>query len=376
MTKINNPFVTSGYHSAKYFCDREKESNQLIQEITNGNNLALISTRRMGKTGLIRHCFNSKKLSKDYYTFFVDIYATKSLRDFIFSLSKVIIKELSPFGKKAIKKFLNSVLSLKAGITFDISGNPRFNLQLGDIHDTTGTLEEIFSYLEKADKPCIVAIDEFQQISNYPEKKIEALLRTHIQHCDNARFIFAGSHRHTMGNIFLSASRPFYQSVSMIHLDKIELSKYTRFARKHFADSGKDITPETIVAIYERFYGITWYLQKVLNTLYSNTPQGATCHASLVEGAISSIVDSFKYTYQEILFRLPEKQKALLIAIAKEGKAEKVTSGDFVKKYRLSSPSSVQSALRGLLEKDFITNKDNHYLVYDQFFNIWIKENF
>ena len=103
MTRVNNPFITSGYISADYFCDREIESKQLIREIVNGNNLAIISARRMGKTGLIQHCFHSKELSKEYYTFFVDIYATKSLRDFIFSLSKVILESLKPFGKKAVE---------------------------------------------------------------------------------------------------------------------------------------------------------------------------------------------------------------------------------------------------------------------------------
>ena len=189
MTRVNNPFITSGYISADYFCDREIESKQLIREIVNGNNLAIISTRRMGKTGLIQHCFHSKELSKEYYTFFVDIYATKSLRDFIFSLSKVILESLKPFGKKAVEIFINSVLSLQAGISYDFTGTPSFNIQLGDIQNSMATLEEIFKYLAKADKPCIVAIDEFQQITNYSEKNVEALLRTHIQHCNNAQFI-------------------------------------------------------------------------------------------------------------------------------------------------------------------------------------------
>ena len=132
MKKINNPFIISGYHSAEYFCDREVESARLIREIVNGNNLAIIFTRRMGKTGLIQHCFHSDELSKDYYTFFVDIYATKSLRDFIFSLSKVILDTLKPMGRKAFESFINSILSLKAGITDELTGTPSFNVLLGE----------------------------------------------------------------------------------------------------------------------------------------------------------------------------------------------------------------------------------------------------
>ena len=375
MQLIKNPFVTSGYLSAEYFCDRQQESKRVISDILNGNNIAIISTRRMGKTGLIQHCFHSKELSKGYYKFYVDIYATKSLRDFVFSLSKVILEELKPFGKKAMGKFVDTVLSLQMGITFDVAGKPFFNVRLGDIRNIDLTLDEIFSYLSSADKPCIVAIDEFQQITSYPEKNVEALLRTHVQRCNNANFIFAGSRRHTMGNMFLSASRPFYQSVSMLSLEHIEPDSYTDFARKHFNKAKKDITPETITTVYERFKGVTWYIQKILNVLYTLTPVGETCDISVVGEAVTSTIDTYKYAYQEILFRLPAKQKELLIAIAKEGGTHAATSGEFVKKNGLTSASSVQSALRGLIEKDFVTVEAGSYYIYDQFLDCWIRDN-
>lgn len=276
MTIIRNPFITSGYVSSDYFCDREKESETLIREVSNGNNLALISTRRMGKTGLIQHCFRERKIRKDYYTFFIDIYATKSLRDFVFALSKEILEELKPSGKKALQLFWKSVKSLHTSVSFDINGTPSLSLGLGDIQAPATTLDEIFHYLNHADKPCLVAIDEFQQIAGYAEDNVEATLRTYVQHCSNAHFIFAGSQRHIMGNMFLTPSRPFYQSVSMMHLESIPLAKYTAFAQLHFAQAGKSITDETVETIYRRFDGITWYMQKVLHTLYDMTPaQGA-----------------------------------------------------------------------------------------------------
>lgn len=376
MTILTNPFVTSGYVSPEYFCDRQTESEQLIREISNGNNLALISTRRMGKSGLIEHCFGNESIACPYYTFFVDIYATASLRDFVFLLSKVILEGLKPRGKRALQRFRNTVKSIQAGISFDVSGNPSFHLQLGDIKSEEITLDEIFRYLNEAGKPCIVAIDEFQQIAGYPEKNVEALLRTYIQRCTNARFIFAGSQRHVMGNMFLSASRPFYQSVSMMYLESIALPAYTAFAIRHFEQGGKTIVPEVVELLYRQFEGITWYLQKMLNVLYSSTPPGGNCTRDMIPPALGSVMDSFTYTYLEMLYRMPEKQKELLIALAKEGKARAVTSGEFVRKYRLSSPSSVQSALRGLLEKDFITQEQGVYQVYDRFFGIWLRESF
>lgn len=376
MQNIKNPFITSGYVSPTYFCDRRTESETLVREVTNGNNVALISTRRMGKTGLIRHCFHRDEIQENYYTFFVDIYATKSLRDFVFALSKEILERLKPSGRKALQLFWETVKSLQASVSFDINGVPSLSLGLGDIEEAVTTLDEIFHYLEKADKPCIVAIDEFQQITGYLEDNVEAVLRTYVQHCNNARFVFAGSQRHVMGNMFLTASRPFYQSVSMMHLESIPLDEYTKFAQRHFETSRKSISDDTIKAVYSYFEGVTWYMQKVLHTLYDMTPCDGRCGVEMVEEAVRQIIDSFRYTYSEILFRLPEKQKELLVAITKEGKAQSVTSGSFIKKHKLSSASSVQSALRGLLEKDFVTQELGVYRIYDRFLGIWLKENY
>lgn len=376
MDIIKNPFITSGYISPEYFCDRKAESENLIKEIMNGNNLALISSRRMGKTGLIKHCFQKKEFKKNYYIFFIDIYASRSLRDFVFSLSKEILNELKPFGKKALQHFWDSAKSLQASITFDIDGSPSFNLGLGDIEVASTTLDEIFHYLNNADKPCIVAIDEFQQISNYEEKNIEALLRTYIQHSNNAHFIFAGSQRHVMGNIFLTAARPFYQSVSIMHLKSIPLPEYIAFAQHHFKKSGKEITSDTIEQVYTEFDGCTWYIQKMLHTLYNLTPFGGVCKKKMISEALKTVLESFTYLYSEILFRMPEKQKETLIAIVKEGKAQNLTSGAFIRKYRLASASSVQSALKGLLEKDFVTQEQGFYQIYDKFFGMWLNANY
>lgn len=376
MVSIKNPFVTGGYVSSEYFCDRKKESETLLREVTNGNNVALISTRRMGKTGLIQHCFQEREIQRNYYTFFTDIYASKSLRDFVFALSKEILQGLKPFGKKALQHFWESVKSLQANVSFDINGIPSFNLGLADIQAASTTLDEIFQYLNSADKPCIVAIDEFQQIAGYVEDNVEAILRTYVQHCQNAHFIFAGSQRHIMGHMFLTASRPFYQSVSMIHLESIPLAEYMMFAQRHFKEAKKEIDSGAIEMVYYQFDGITWYMQKVLHVLFEMTPTNGCCKVDMVHEAILQIVDSFNYSYSEILYRMPEKQKELLIAITKEGKASAVTSGGFVKKHKLSSSSSVQSALKGLLEKDFVTQEQGVYQVYDQFLGIWLRENY
>lgn len=154
------------------------------------------------------------------------------------------------------------------------------------------------------------------------------------------------------------------------------MDEYIAFARKHFERCGKGIEENTVRDIYQRFEGVTWYTQKVLNTLFDMTSEQGVCDVSMVPEAIRLIIDSFRYTYSEILFRLPEKQKELLIAITKEGKAKAITSGAFIKKYKLASASSVQSALKGLLEKEFVTQQMGVCQIYDRFLGIWLRENY
>ena len=210
MKALDNPFVISGYEGAHYFCDRGIETEQLRHEIANGNNVALIAARRMGKSGLIEHYFSQQEIQERYYTFFIDIYDTKSLRELVRKLSREILIRLKPAGARAVERFWQTMRSIQSGISFSPMGEPSFTVQIGDIKEPETTLDEIFRYLELADKPCIVAIDEFQQIGKFPEKNIEATLRTYVQRCHNAQFIFSGSQRHIMSTMFTSASRPFY----------------------------------------------------------------------------------------------------------------------------------------------------------------------
>ena len=371
MTKIN-PFITSGYLSPTYFCDRVTETNAVLRYLTNGNHVALISPRRLGKTGLIAHCFYQNSVQQEYYTFLIDIYATKNLQEFVFELGKNILNGLRPFGRKAWDIFLGSLTSLRSSISFDYTGSPSWNLEMGDIKTPAITLDEVFRYLERADKPCLVAIDEFQAIAKYPEKNVEALLRTQIQHCSNATFIFSGSQRHMMGEIFTSPSRPFYQSTAIMDLKPIQEEVYCEFAQQHFSRNGKHIETDAFHKVYQHFEGVTWYIQFVLNSLYSLTQEGETCTADKVETAIDNILSQLNFTYSSLLFQLPAKQKEVLMAICKEGKIKEITSSKFLSTYKLTA-SSVQGAVKGLLDKDFITYELGIYSVYDKFFEEWLR---
>ena len=371
---MRNPFVTNGYAGADYFCDRATEPADLRTLLRNENNIALISPRRIGKTELINHVFDCDEFRNDYHCFLIDIYASKSLNDLVNLLGKAVLDALKPKGKAVWEKFLSAVSSLRPEISFDINGQPVWSVGLGEINNPAVTLDEIFTYLQDADKPCIVAIDEFQQITKYPEPTVEATIRTYVQRTTNAHFIFSGSQRHVMNGMFTSPSRPFYQSVTVINLQPLSLDKYTEFAVEKFRQNGKSLDPAVVKTIYNRFDGVTSYIHRVLNILYSKTEEGGRCYAGMIEEAIDFLVRMSSDSYESLLYQMPIKQRNLLLAIASEGKASSITGGKFIKKYSLLSASSVSAALKGLLDKDFLTEDKGVYSLYDKFFVIWLEK--
>jgi len=370
---MRNPFITNGYAGAEYFCDRIEETSYLRSLLYNEHNIALISPRRIGKTELINHVFDNDTFKEDYYCFVVDIYATKTLSDFVNILGKTILNTLKPKGKSVWEKFVSTLKSLHSEITFDINGLPSWNVSIGEINNPNVSLDEIFSYLQNTNKPCIVAIDEFQQITKYNDPNIEATIRTYVQRTTNAHFIFSGSQRHIMNGMFTSPSRPFYQGVTIMNLQPIPLDKYTEFTIKKFKEYEKNIEPEVIQILYTKFNAITSYIHRVLNILFSRTEKHSTCTDKMIDDAINLIIRLSSDTYEALLYQMPVKQRDVFLAIASEKKAKEVTSSAFIKKYGLVSSSSVSSALNGLLEKDFITNDLGSYSVYDQFFSLWLE---
>ncbi|MDY6320133.1 MAG: ATP-binding protein [Bacteroidales bacterium] len=371
---VDNPFVIGKYISDDYFCDREKETEFLYKQIVNGRNVAMLSPRRMGKTGLIYHLFGQKEVAQRYHVFFTDIYATQTIEEFVYSLSSAIYVG----QRKSLKKrFWDLVKSLRLAFRTDaVTGEPELSLSLGDIKEPEKTLDEIFEYLESADKPCIVAIDEFQQIGSYKGVRAEALLRTKIQQCRQTHFLFAGSKKHLMANMFNSPAKPFYQSVISIGINPLPKDAYVKFAISKFKEYGKEVEPELVGMVYDHFDGVTWFVQVIMNELFAMTGQGETCKTAKFDAAFQNAVDVQAVNYEQILSNLSLKQKALVQAIAKEGTVTGITRSGFIKKYNLDSSSTVQSALRPLVNNDIVLQDGNAYRLYDYFFASWLKRRF
>lgn len=313
-------------------------------------------------------------MNHNYYTFFVDILHTTCLQELVHELGRTVYEQTVPKGKKMVQNFIKSLRSIAGKMGFDAStGLPIFSVGLGDIEQPEYTLEEIFGYLQQADRPCIVAIDEFQQVANYPEKNVEALLRGHIQRIGNCRFVFAGSERHMLEQMFDNRKHPFYKSADNMNLGAIDRDVYVGFMCQKFHEKGRTLNPEVAKDAYDLFEGHTYYVQKTMNEAFANTSAGSTCTEEILETALRDILAGNDYYYRELLSRMTIRQKMLLYAIAADGVASKITSADFIKRHKLPSASSVQSAVKRLLAEGHVVEETRRYRVNDRFFGLWVR---
>ena len=366
--KSENPFVVVGYRGPKLFCDRVKETKRLIGALENGRNVTLIAPRRYGKTGLIHHVFNM--MSSDVQCLYLDIYALKNLTEFSKAFATVVLGMLDTPVEKVLSSVAGFFTSCRPTIVPQEDGTPKF---LFDIQPTQAeaTLEEAFAYLKKRGRNVVIAIDEFQQILEFPETGTEALLRGYVQRVPDVRFVFAGSRHHLMGEMFMSAKHPFYQSTDIMSLGVVDKEAYSAFAKAKFEQANQSFEQEAFYALYERFSGITWYLQIVMNRLWEKGE--GLLDRSQIDEIVSELVEDRALIFRDLYFSQTESCQNLLSAIAKEGEVRAVFSGDFVSRNNLTATSTVRSALKALEDKDLVYRTENGYIVYDCILAEWLK---
>ncbi|MBQ6254474.1 MAG: ATP-binding protein [Bacteroidales bacterium] len=370
---IKNPFLVAGYESPRYFCDRKKETEELSNALRNGRNVTLTSPRRMGKTGLILHLFHLiKEEEPKSAVIYVDLYSTESLADFTKVFASAVINQLESNPMRILKTAASVVKGLRPTLTMDeLTGKPKISVDITG-GDEDYSLEQAFQYIQRSGKTCYIAMDEFQQIANYPETTVEAFLRGRIQNLHNAHFIFSGSQEHMLREMFLSPKRPFYLSTSLKSIGPIDEDDYFAFARGFFEEQGRDLPQEVFHRVYQNYEGHTWFIQMVMNRLYANPAR--VIDDSLVQRCVLEILKENEYYYQSLLRAYSKGQAKLMRAIAREGKVKELTAGSFIMNHKLTAVSSVKSALTRLLDDEVIYRADEGYMIYDRFFGEWLRK--
>lgn len=373
--KGETPFPTTGYTGPENFCDREEETAKIKRLLEGGQSITLVSVRRMGKTALIKHV--EHVLGKNWLAVYLDIYKTANFAEFLNELATAIlqtIEENSSMGRK-IWSFIKSI---KPSIQFnDLSGLPSVSF---DVQPEVAkqNIKAIFEVLEAQKVPVLISIDEFQQITQYPEKNVDAWLRGVVQQLKNVVFIFSGSQHHIMTELFNHPNRPFFSSTSFVRLGKIEKGVYGEFIKNKLESAKWKVDEDAIDELLDWTDVHTYYVQLLCNRIYHSGHKKLISLAWKVEAM--RILEEIEHTYFNIRNLLTKAQWDVLTAIAKEEKVFSPTSGEFLKIYNLKSSSAVLRALDALIEKelvyfDYDELGDKYYRVVDTLMIRWFQNN-
>ena len=325
----------------------------------------------MGKTGLIRHIFHQIETEKQAKCYYVDLYKTDSLASLVEQLANAVLGSLDTTKSKIVKQVTTFFKSLRPLFSYDpLTGVPTFMVDVKpELADHS--LGEIFSYMEQSGQQCVIAMDEFQSIADYGGRNMEALLRSHIQQLNSVHFIFSGSQRHVLENMFASANRPFYQSTQIFNLYEIEEQSYFEFAKKKLEAHRQQLPAEVFGYLYHILAGHTWYVQMLLNRLYESGEPSIS--KAVVDKVLMGIVDENEATYQTFMRLVTPAQAKLLRAISREGNVQQAFSQSFISQYGLGATSTIRSAIKTLVEKELVLDAQGVYQVYDRFFALWLK---
>jgi AAA+ ATPase superfamily predicted ATPase len=370
--KPANPFITGGYISSEYFCNRKDETSLLMKAISSKRNITLISLRRMGKTGLLKHLkYLLEKDKSSVAVIYVDLMPTMNGSEMLNAVSSALL-QVKQNERNFFEKVLTTLATLRPKLTYDnLTGQPSIELKVESPADIQFGLGHLMSCISEIKKDLVFIFDEFQQISRYPDNNIEQVLRSIIQTYPDIPFIFSGSSKHMLEPMFSAAGRPFYQSTELMYLNSIPENDYRNFIMEKFATGHKTISQDAISRIFKWTRLHTFYVQYVCNLLFESEQNHINNEST--SQVFQRVLTSYEPLFINFRNLLPLQQFRLLQAIASENIVDKPTAGAFIQKYNLVGPSSVMTSLKSLAEKEMIVLSENAWQVYDVFFSRWLE---
>ncbi|MFH1654025.1 MAG: ATP-binding protein [Pseudomonadota bacterium] len=374
-----NPFVYGIEVSGDSFWGREKEKQKLKKDILNSQNVVIYSKRRMGKTSLVKEVLNNLPKGK-FVTSYLDLYPSNSIEDFISCYANSVTQAIvGPFDK-IILEIKSLFKSFTPSFTVNDDGKPMFNLDFGRETKENILLDEVIEafpeHCRKRDKQGVFVIDEFQQIGIYDkDHKLEALLRSHFQTHRDVAYIFLGSKKHLLTDIFSMPNRPFYHSTKMFPLGEIEYQTTLNCVMDRFKKTGCKINQEHAEHLIKISKNHPYYTQRLAHTVWNLlVERDKTVNDKIIDDAFIEIKRESSDYFRSLCELLTSHQLKALKTAAHIEENDKIFSKDFLSKHNWQK-DSLKQVLDTLVEKDMLSREEHTYMIDDIFFHKWLLEN-
>ncbi len=373
---MRNPFEYGGVVSGDAFCNRDKETSDLVRTMENAEKLFVLSERRFGKTSLVQAAL-SKLPKKGYISAYVDLWPTDSEATFATALAKAITESTSTSVEKVLATAKRFFGSLSPSVTTDEEGKPVLTFGLARHARVGPALDEVLEtparLVAKGGPRVVVVFDEFQQILEYGNDYVERKLRSVIQNHRRVSYLFLGSRKHLIRKMVLDRNRPLYRAGGHYPLGPIAEKHWQPFIRQRFADAEKGIEETQIHEVCELTQGHPFYTQHLCHVLWELCEPESGVTEEMLRAAVKVLLDRESYAYTTLWESLTLSQKRFLKGLAAGPAGVKVFAGEFVSRHGLSSASNAQRAVQALLSKDIIDRDNGSFLITDRFFRLWIQ---
>jgi len=375
---MENPFLFGNVVKGDYFTNREEELKTLTLDLSSGQNVLLFSPRRYGKTSLIIRVLEELK-AKGLVCVYVDFFRAASLQ----ALGKVYADALTRAAaskiEEAVQFIRNHFPTIVPRITVKGQDSPEFELDF-DVpqRDMDKWLDAIYDMpqhiAQRKKKRLVVVLDEFQEAANLGEPgTVERSLRAKIQHHDSVSYVFMGSKRHLLDELFADKNKPLYRIAKSMPLGKITKEKFASFIKFRFQSVTMNIDSACIDHILEVSGCHPYYTQQLCHEAYNMVvPDKKVTEAHIVK-ALKQCIAAQSYAYTTLWDGLAGKQRELVAALSKLP-GSNVYSKEFIDRFNLGSASSVQTAIDALERKGIIDRENGGFVLSDIFFTQWVKK--
>lgn len=374
--KTTNPFVYGVVVEGEHFADREEELIQLVSDLESGQNVILYSPRRYGKTSLILRVLEELERRK-VIGIYVDLFRATSKARFVQIYGSALAKATSTKLDEMLRAFKEWIPRLVPKVVIKPEGAPDIEF---DVSFSKADLDEILMELYEAPQRIakrrgervVVVFDEFQEIRNLDSDAMERDMRSVFQHHDRVGYVFMGSRRHLLDEIFTRKERPFYRIGKPFALGKIPREAFADFIRRRFKETGVELAEESLKEILHTTQCHPYYTQQLCHEAWNIGRNTGSVRSTEVRAAISRVVNAQSHAYTTLWESLSQKQKAMMVAIVDQG-GHRLFSWEFLQKYSLGPPATAQRVLQGLERKGVVERENGEWVCTDPFLVLWIR---
>ncbi|MGB2705244.1 MAG: ATP-binding protein [Candidatus Omnitrophota bacterium] len=371
---MDNPFVYGKEVSGESFCNRKEEISELLRDIENSQNVLIFSQRRFGKTSLIKQV-TEKARKKGIIDIYVDLYPVLSEEDFVRLYSEAIANSIFGKIKKKLKEAAKLFKQIRPKLSLDQTGQTSYSVDIDKsemLPSLKDALESVKRYADGKKKKMVVVFDEFQQVGQLETDRIVKTIRSISQKHRNISYIYMGSKKHLIIDMFNNPNKPFYRSAKPFPLNKIKSKELIQFVHNKFKNSNKQISKNLVNRIIETSESHPYYVQYLCHIIWEITNGKKIVNENDLKDSLKRLLERESSTYEATMNLLTTRQKQALVAIAKIIPGEKIFSSAFVEKHNLGSASTLQRTVQSLIDKDLIDKEKDLCTVIDVFFKKWL----